>query len=147
MAYDGGGKVGYFGGWSFMACVVSLLGAAGGILVALSIKYGDAILKTLATTAAIILSSFLDYVFLDGDLTPTMCIAGFQVIVAITDYTFDATPEEPNTKDTLPVMSPTSGLPRAPPLSIKTILDNKDSQIEDPDDDLSESIPLVEIKR
>jgi drug/metabolite transporter (DMT)-like permease len=93
IAWSGGGPAGLFGGWSVTAWVVSLLGAAGGLLVALSIKYGDAILKTLATTAAIILSSVLDWAFLDGPLTPIMVIAAVQVIVAICNYTFDPTPE------------------------------------------------------
>jgi Nucleotide-sugar transporter len=91
--WDGGGSVGYFGGWSFVAWMVTVLGAAGGLLVALSIKYGDAILKTLATTAAIIVSSLLDHYFLSGPLTPVMVIAGVQVIIAICNYTFDTTPE------------------------------------------------------
>jgi UDP-sugar transporter A1/2/3 len=79
-------------GWTPLAVVVAALGAAGGLLVALSIKYGDSILKTLATTGAIILSSVLDHVWLRGPLTPTMMIAGCQVIFAICNYTFDATP-------------------------------------------------------
>ena len=82
-----------FHGWSWMAVVLSMLGAAGGLLVALSIKHGDSILKTLATTGAIILSSVLDHIFLGGPLTPTMMIAGGQVIVSICNYTFDATPK------------------------------------------------------
>jgi len=92
--FNGGDEAGYFGGWSNLAFVLSLLGAAGGLLVALSIKYGDAILKTLATTGAIIISSVLDYLFLGGPLTPVMCIAATQVIIAISNYTFDATPTE-----------------------------------------------------
>jgi solute carrier family 35 (UDP-sugar transporter), member A1/2/3 len=76
-----------------VACLVTMLGAAGGLLVALSIKYGDAILKTLATTTAIILSSFLDWSFLNGPLTPIMMIAAVQVILAVSNYTFDSTPE------------------------------------------------------
>ena len=99
IVWDGGGSVGYFGGWSFLAWIVTILGAAGGLLVALSIKYGDAILKTLATTAAIILSSLLDYTFLKGPLTPVMVIAGVQVVLSICNYTFDATPE-PKSNDT-----------------------------------------------
>lgn len=79
-------------GWSLMALSLSVLGASGGMLVALSIKYGDSVLKTLATTAAIILSSVIDHIWLGGVLTPIMCIAGVQVIVAICDYTFDSTP-------------------------------------------------------
>lgn len=77
-----------------MAVVVTFLGAAGGLLVALSIKYGDAILKTLATTAAIILSSVLDASFLGGPLTSLMVIAGAQVVIAIANYTFDPTPAD-----------------------------------------------------
>ena len=80
------------GGWSSLSFAIALLGAAGGLLVALSIKYGDAMLKTLSTTGAIVLSSLLDWMFLGGPLTPVMVIAGIQVILAIFDYTFDKTP-------------------------------------------------------
>jgi UDP-sugar transporter A1/2/3 len=95
MAVEGGGEAGFFGGWSFLAFLLSLLGAAGGLLVALSIKYGDSVLKTLATTGAIILSSLLDYLLLGGPLTPSMVIAGGQVIIAICNYTFDTSPPFP----------------------------------------------------
>lgn len=94
MACSRGGTAGYFGGWSIVAWIVALLGAAGGLLVALSIKYGDAILKTLATTASIILSSLLDWWLLDGKITPIMVIAAVQVIISICNYTFDPTPPE-----------------------------------------------------
>jgi len=87
---DGGGTAGFMGGWSLMTFLLSALGAAGGLLVALSIKYGDSILKTLATTGAIVLTGLLDYLFLDGPLTPSMMIAGVGVIIAICNYTFDA---------------------------------------------------------
>lgn len=89
---EGGGTAGFFGGWSLIAFVLSILGAAGGLLVALSIKYGDSILKTLATTGAIILSSLLDHLLLGGPLTPSMMIAAVQVILSICNYTFDCTP-------------------------------------------------------
>ena len=79
-------------GWTPLAWGVALLGAAGGLLVALSIKYGDSILKTLATTGAIILSSLLDHVWLGGPLTPAMMIAGGQVVISICNYTFDTSP-------------------------------------------------------
>lgn len=90
--HEGGGKAGYLGGWSMVTLVLALLGAAGGLLVALSIKYGDAILKTLATTGAIVLSSLLDHWWLKGPLTANMMLAGAVVITAICDYSFDATP-------------------------------------------------------
>lgn len=93
LIYDNGGELGYGGGWSTVAFMLSCLGAAGGLLVALSIKYGDSILKTLATTGAIVLSSVVDHFLLGGPLTPSMAIAGTQVVIAICNYTFDATPE------------------------------------------------------
>ena len=89
---SGSTHVGFFGGWSWLTCLLSALGAAGGLLVALSIKYGDSILKTLATTGAIVLTGVLDHLFLGGPLTPSMMIAGVQVIIAICNYTFDASP-------------------------------------------------------
>jgi solute carrier family 35 (UDP-sugar transporter), member A1/2/3 len=87
--YNGGGTAGFGGGWSWTAVCVSLLGAAGGLLVALSIKYGDAILKTLATTGSILISSVLDHFLLGGPLSPFMAIAAGQVIISICNYTFD----------------------------------------------------------
>ena len=96
--FDHGGPSGHFGGgWSLLTCIVATFGAAGGLLVALSIKYGDAILKTLATTGAIVLSSLLDHVLLGGPLTPIMMIAGIQVILSIFNYTFDETTPPPPT--------------------------------------------------
>ena len=94
MFWEDGGVAGYFGGWSIVAGVLALLGAAGGMLVALSIKHGDSILKTLATTGAIVLSALLDHYILGGDLTKIMCIAGVIVVISICNYTFDASPPE-----------------------------------------------------
>jgi len=91
--YNGGGDVGYGGGWTTITLCLSFIGAAGGMLVALSIKYADAIMKTLATTGAIVLSSILDHFLLGGPLTPVMLLAGGVVVLAICNYTFDLTPE------------------------------------------------------
>jgi len=88
-------KIGYLGGWSLVTFVLATLGAAGGLLVALSIKYGDAILKTLATAGAIVISSIFDYILLDGSLTAVMILAGGVVISAIIDYSFDPSPRLP----------------------------------------------------
>mmetsp|Transcript_42485 Transcript_42485/g.47983 ORF Transcript_42485/g.47983 Transcript_42485/m.47983 type:complete len:558 (-) Transcript_42485:126-1799(-) len=92
---NGGGTAGFFGGWSILTFILSILGAAGGLLVALSIKYGDSILKTLATTGAIVVTGVLDHVFLGGPLTPSMILTALQVIISICNYTFDATPTTP----------------------------------------------------
>mmetsp|Transcript_14810 Transcript_14810/g.22874 ORF Transcript_14810/g.22874 Transcript_14810/m.22874 type:complete len:375 (+) Transcript_14810:123-1247(+) len=94
MMWEDGGVAGYFGGWSVVAGILALLGAAGGMLVALSIKHGDSILKTLATTGAIVLSAALDHYVLGGPLTNIMCIAGVIVVISICNYTFDMSPPE-----------------------------------------------------
>eukprot|EP00581_Thalassiosira_minuscula_P012980 CAMPEP_0183722696 /NCGR_PEP_ID=MMETSP0737-20130205/14573_1 /TAXON_ID=385413 /ORGANISM="Thalassiosira miniscula, Strain CCMP1093" /LENGTH=346 /DNA_ID=CAMNT_0025952907 /DNA_START=228 /DNA_END=1268 /DNA_ORIENTATION=+ len=107
MLWDGGGEVGHFGGWSLNAVLLAGLGAAGGLLVALSIKHGDSILKTLATTGAIIFSATLDHFLLGGPLTSIMMIAGVQVIISICNYTFDASPPEPPL--TMKIESPANG--------------------------------------
>ena len=105
IAGNGGGTAGFFGGWSWLTALLSALGAAGGLLVALSIKYGDSVLKTLATTGAIILTGVLDHLLLDGPLTPSMMIAGVQVIIAICNYTFDASPTTSATTATIATTS------------------------------------------
>lgn len=99
---NGGDQAGFFGGWSSVTFILALLGASGGLLVALSIKYGDAILKTLATTGAIVLSSVLDHIWLGGPLTPVMMLAGCIVVLAIFDYTFDPSPAVQHTIVTTP---------------------------------------------
>ena len=96
--WEGGGDVGHLGGWSHITVLLTLLGAAGGLLVALSIKYADAILKTLATTGAIVLSSILDHALLDGPLDGIMMLAAGVVVLAIFDFSFDPTP--PGSKPT-----------------------------------------------
>ena len=110
-------------GWSWLAGSVAVLGAAGGLLVALSIQYGDAILKTLATTGSIILAALLDHLWMDGPLTPAMCIAAVNVILAIGNYTFDAT--------TPPALPPTTPTTLIPPL-----LNSASHHSTDPSDDV-----------
>mmetsp|Transcript_11872 Transcript_11872/g.27750 ORF Transcript_11872/g.27750 Transcript_11872/m.27750 type:complete len:492 (+) Transcript_11872:126-1601(+) len=107
---NGGGTAGFLGGWSWLAFLLAGLGAAGGLLVALSIKYGDSILKTLATTGAIVLTGLLDHFLLGGPLTPSMMIAGVQVIIAICNYTFDASPNPASSNASTSSGSPSKSL-------------------------------------
>ena len=80
----------FFIGWSPLAVVLSTGMACGGILVALCIKYGDSILKTLAVSGSILFASVVDHYVLGGPLTVQMCIAGVVVIIAIINYAFDS---------------------------------------------------------
>ena len=92
----------FFIGWSPLAVVLSTGMACGGLLVALCIKYGDSILKTLAVSGSILLASVADHYILGGPLTVQMCIAGVVVIIAIINYAFDnsssTTPAPPASK-------------------------------------------------
>lgn len=81
-----------FSGWNLYGIMLAVLGGGGGILVALSVKYADSILKTLATSGSIVLSTLLGYLWLDGPLTFVMIIGVGLVLAAIWLYTFDPTP-------------------------------------------------------
>jgi len=89
---SGGGEQGYFQGWTPLAFMLTLFGCSGGLLVALSIKYGDSVLKTLAISGSIIYAAVFDHFFLGGPLTLDMVVAAVVVIIAIFNYTFDSTP-------------------------------------------------------
>mmetsp|Transcript_18962 Transcript_18962/g.34231 ORF Transcript_18962/g.34231 Transcript_18962/m.34231 type:complete len:363 (+) Transcript_18962:112-1200(+) len=92
------GKVRMYGhvvlqGWSVLACIVSLLGALGGLLVSFSVKYTDSITKSIAVSGSIVLSSCFGYVFLDGPMTLPMVVGCIATIVATQSYSFDIDPD------------------------------------------------------
>lgn len=93
MIYEGGaeGHVAW-SNWSFLTFLVACAGAGGGLLVAATLKYADSILKTLAAAGAIVLSTILGHVFLDGPLDYAVVIGALATIIAIADYTYDSTP-------------------------------------------------------
>jgi solute carrier family 35 (UDP-sugar transporter), member A1/2/3 len=78
-----------FSNWSFLALVVSILGSLGGLLVAASLKYADSILKTLATAGAIIVTTFLGHLLLNGPFSHEVIIGSLVTVIAILNYTKD----------------------------------------------------------
>jgi UDP-sugar transporter A1/2/3 len=84
-----------FENWTPLAFVVSCLGACGGLLVALSIKYGDSVLKTLAISGSVIYANVVDHIFLGGPMTLSMGLSAVVVVIAVLDYNWDATPSSP----------------------------------------------------
>ena len=84
-----------FQNWSILTCAVAFLGAAGGLLVAATLKYSDAIMKTLATAGAIVISTAVGHAFLGGVVTATVVLGGISTIISIFSYTFDQTPPSP----------------------------------------------------
>lgn len=85
---------GMFGNWSFLTFSVAALGAGGGLLVAATLKYADSILKTLAAAGAIVISTILGHLLLNGPFGMTISIGACVTIIAISNYSFDPTPPE-----------------------------------------------------
>jgi solute carrier family 35 (UDP-sugar transporter), member A1/2/3 len=79
-----------FSGWTVSAVVITLLNAGGGLLVAATLKYADSILKTLAISGSIVLSAILGWMLLGGQLDIFVILGCVSTIIAIFNYTFDA---------------------------------------------------------
>jgi UDP-sugar transporter A1/2/3 len=77
---------GFFHGWSGMAVFLACLNAFGGISVALCLKYADAVLKTFATTGAIIITTVASFVFLEGPMNSSIIIASGVVILGVMNH-------------------------------------------------------------
>lgn len=78
-----------FKGWTINTVLVATIQASGGLLVAATLKYADAILKTLATSGSIVLSAFLGWFLLGGQLDIFVSIGCVCTILAIFNYTLD----------------------------------------------------------
>merc|ERR1712032_937239 len=73
-------------GWTPMAGVCAVTGGLGGVLVALSIKHADSIMKTIATTGSIVLTTALNAGFLGGPCTLPIITGAIIVVVSILNY-------------------------------------------------------------
>ena len=80
--------------WSMVTFVVAFLGALGGLLVAATLKYADSILKTLATAGAIVLATVFGHFLLGSLLNLVIMLGSVCTIIAILNYTLDATPHK-----------------------------------------------------
>ena len=72
-----------FAGWSLVTVGCAAVGALGGVLVALSIKHTDSIMKTIATTGSIVLTTVLNAAFLQGPFTLPIWAGGLVVVVSV----------------------------------------------------------------
>jgi len=75
-----------FHGWSAVTFGCAFLGMLGGVLVALSIKHTDSIMKTIATTGALVLTTGLNAAFFNGPRNLPMLVGGLIVIVSVFSY-------------------------------------------------------------
>lgn len=92
METGGTGFLVFFNGWTMNAVVIALIQAFGGLLVAATLKYADAVLKTLATSGSIVISAVLGFLFLEGTLDMFVSLGAVTTILAITNYTLSDAP-------------------------------------------------------
>ena len=75
-----------FTGWTRNTVLIAIVQASGGLLVAATLKYADAILKTLATCGSIVLSAVIGWMLLGGTLDIFVSIGCLSTILAIFNY-------------------------------------------------------------
>ena len=73
-------------GWSGVTWILALLGALGGILVALVIKHADGLAKNLATASSIVLTTAAGHLLFNGPMSSAIVIGSLVVVVA--GYTY-----------------------------------------------------------
>ena len=71
-----------FFGWSAVTAVLSLLGALGGILVALVIKHADGLAKNLATGSSIVLTTGASYLLFSGPKSAEIILGCLVVVIS-----------------------------------------------------------------
>jgi UDP-sugar transporter A1/2/3 len=76
----------FFEGWDIYAFYVAVLGSLGGILVAFSLKYTDSILKSMASTFSIFLTTVLEWWFMDGPMNVLIAVGGAFVLLSVYSY-------------------------------------------------------------
>ncbi len=76
-------------GWTINTFFIAIIQAGGGLLVAATLKYADAILKTLATSGAIVISTLAGYFLLNGVVDIFVVIGSISTILAIFNYTLE----------------------------------------------------------
>lgn len=78
-----------FDGWTINTVMIAIVQASGGLLVAATLKYADAVLKTLATSGSIVLSAVIGWLLLGGTLDIFVSIGCIVTILAIFNYVLD----------------------------------------------------------
>lgn len=81
-----------FHDFSPVAWTLAFLGGFGGILVALTVKLADSVVKTLAVSCAIVTSTLASHYVLGGILTLEMVIGALIVTFSVINYSFDPSP-------------------------------------------------------
>lgn len=92
-------SAGVLDGWSFVTVLVAAVAALGGVLVALCLRYTDAVLKNLPVACSVVAVSGFSAIFLGGPATLPTGVGALLVSIAIFDYsTAPALSKEPSAK-------------------------------------------------
>jgi drug/metabolite transporter (DMT)-like permease len=84
--YDGNGTP--LAGWDGLAVGNTLVGALGGILVALCIAHFDSIAKAVAVTLSVVLTVLGGYALLNGPMSMQLALASAVVVTSTINYSF-----------------------------------------------------------
>ena len=79
-------RQGFFGGYSTMVWTVVTVQAAGGLIVAVVVKYADNVLKVFATSFSIIISCVISAIFLDFHANLMFIFGTVLVVIATVIY-------------------------------------------------------------
>ena len=78
----------FFDGYTPIVWVVVVIGACGGLIVAVVIKYADNILKGFATSVSIVLTSIISYLLPGFDFQPSVMFLVGTAIVMLATYVY-----------------------------------------------------------
>ena len=76
----------FFHGWTIHSVILCIISGYGGLLIALTMKYTDSILKTFATSGAIIVTTILGYFFTNDPINIVISIGIICTILSLLNY-------------------------------------------------------------
>lgn len=76
----------FFHGWTIHSVILCIISGYGGLLIAITMKYTDSILKTFATSGAIIVTTILGYFFTNDPINIVISIGIICTILSLLNY-------------------------------------------------------------
>jgi solute carrier family 35 (UDP-sugar transporter), member A1/2/3 len=92
-----------FHGWTPLTILTVLLMSVGGLLVAATLKYADAVLKCFATAVSITMVSVIGYLYLNDTIDIFVSIGMLVTLISILNYTLDHSSNQPHTPHLTPL--------------------------------------------
>merc|ERR1711871_1040921 len=79
-----GGSI--FTNWTFAASGITFLGAIGGLLTALAVKYTDSVMKAVGQSMGVVACLIIEWLLMDGPLNLVNGIGSCVVVIAVLNY-------------------------------------------------------------